>query len=105
MFAFHSAGATAFSQSYFDGGTGGILLDNVGCSGQEQRLVDCNHSPIGVHDCSHSEDAGVFCVPPCKLSLYTGAITNTTIVYDNSLSNVFCSSEAYSHHHTPFGNS
>ena len=61
-------GATAFSQSYFGGGTGGILLDDVGCSGQELYLVDCYHSLIGVHDCSHSEDAGVFCVPPCELT-------------------------------------
>lgn len=71
-------GATAFSRSYFGGGTGGILLDNVGCSGQEQYLVNCSHSPIGVHDCSHFEDAGVFCVPPRELisELYTGSTTS-----------------------------
>ena len=36
----------------------------MGCSGQEHYLVDCNHSPIGVHNCDHSKDSGVFCVPP-----------------------------------------
>lgn len=56
-------GATAFSGAYFGHGTGGILLDNVGCSGQEHYLINCIHSNIGVHDCDHSEDAGVFCVP------------------------------------------
>ena len=56
-------GATAFSGSYFGRGTGGIFLDNVDCSGEEQYLIYCSHSIIGVHNCDHSKDAGVFCVP------------------------------------------
>ena len=31
------------------------------CTGNETRLVDCPSNPLGVHDCSHSEDAGVTC--------------------------------------------
>lgn len=38
-----------------------ILLDNVQCTGSEVGLVDCQHSPIGTHNCGHREDAGVIC--------------------------------------------
>ena len=54
-------GATAYSNSHFGRGSGGIFLDNVGCTGTESRLIDCSHSGIGVHNCDHSDDAGVKC--------------------------------------------
>ena len=57
-------GATARSSAFFGQGVGSIFLDNVGCSGTESRLIDCAHSGIGSHDCSHSEDAGVTCLAP-----------------------------------------
>ncbi len=38
-----------------------IILDDVFCIGSEIRLVDCQHSPIGTHNCGHREDAGVVC--------------------------------------------
>ena len=55
------AGATAYSYSYFGGGTGGVYLDNLHCTGSESRLIDCRHNGIGVHDCDHTDDAGVRC--------------------------------------------
>ena len=56
-----NAGVVAFSQATFGQGTGPILLDQVSCAGTEGRLADCQANAIGVHDCSHSEDAGVRC--------------------------------------------
>lgn len=47
--------------SGFTSGTGAIFLDDVGCTGTENRLIECSHSGIGNHNCIHSEDAGVRC--------------------------------------------
>ena len=42
-------------------GTGPILLSNVQCSGNEQRLFECQHNSLDVGTCVHTEDAGVDC--------------------------------------------
>jgi len=42
-------------------GNGPIYLDNLICTGTETRLVDCRNNGIGVHNCGHSEDAGLRC--------------------------------------------
>ncbi|XP_028650989.2 neurotrypsin isoform X1 [Erpetoichthys calabaricus] len=47
-------------------GSGLILLDDVRCSGSERSLLDCSHSVLGQHDCSHSEDVGVQCETEIK---------------------------------------
>ena len=57
-------GAIARTNAFFGAGTGSILLDNVGCTGTETRLVDCQNNGIGVHNCVHGEDAGVTCQAP-----------------------------------------
>ena len=39
-----------------------IWLDNVGCSGNESKLINCRHNGYGVHNCSHHEDVGIRCL-------------------------------------------
>ena len=45
----------------FPGGSGSIHIDDVRCTGNESRLIDCPHRGTGIHNCVHSEDAGVSC--------------------------------------------
>jgi len=40
-----------------------IWLDNVVCSGTESSIIDCRHSSFGVHNCGHSEDVHLACMP------------------------------------------
>ena len=50
--------------SYFGGGSGGIFLytPTLFCTGNETRLQNCYHTPLGYHRCSdHHGDIGVIC--------------------------------------------
>ena len=53
--------AVALTEATFGSGVDPIWLDEVECTGEETRLEDCPANPIGVHNCGHSEDAGVRC--------------------------------------------
>ena len=57
----YSRATSALGEAYFGAGSGPILYDNVACTGTETHLADCAHNGVGIHDCSHSEDAGVRC--------------------------------------------
>ena len=48
--------------SFVVDGTGPIVLDDLLCTGDESRLVDCPHRGLGVHNCDHSKDVGVRCI-------------------------------------------
>ena len=41
-----------------------IWLDDVACTGDEERLADCASAAIGVNNCGHSEDVGISCLEP-----------------------------------------
>ena len=52
----------------FGEGTGPIFLANVNCAPEnDSTLIECfvPEEDVGVHTCSHAEDAGVVC--PCEL--------------------------------------
>ena len=56
-------GSIPVRQAGFESGSGMIVLDDLDCSGSEGSLFDCpSDSPLLVHDCDHSEDAGVRCL-------------------------------------------
>ena len=62
------AGATPRSSAFFGQGSGPILLDDVNCNGRETSLIDCGFSLV--HNCLHSEDAGVECVSITAVSKF-----------------------------------
>lgn len=60
-FKIERTNAVAYGTAHFGQGTGLIYFDELECSGSEIDLFHCKGPPIGVHDCGHSEDAGVQC--------------------------------------------
>ena len=57
----HLRAVSALGGAYFGEGSGPIWYDNVDCVGNETNITQCSHSGIEVHNCNHSQDAGVVC--------------------------------------------
>lgn len=45
-----------------------IWLEELVCTGQEQKVSECQHAAWGKTDCGHKEDAGCICSPSPSLS-------------------------------------
>ena len=64
---FNSADATAYSNAHFGPNSNIIIaLDDVACTTAHSRVIDCTHDS-NTGDCSHTDDAGVQCVPSKSL--------------------------------------
>ncbi len=46
---------------HYGRGLGPIWVDDLACTGEEERLADCSFRGWGRHDCDHGDDAGVVC--------------------------------------------
>ena len=60
-------------------GSGQIWLDDVDCTGNERNLAGCSHRKWGVHNCVHSEDAGVKCIPKGKFNYLTISLSHQDV--------------------------
>jgi hypothetical protein len=64
----YPAALLAVTNGRFGMGSGPIWIDNVHCLGSESRVQDCLFGGFGIHNCKHSEDAGVVCARSRSLS-------------------------------------
>jgi len=101
----------AMRQAFFGQGTGPILLDNVQCSsGGPPNLFVCSHNNVTVHNCQHSEDAGVICNTMVRiisagpsttgmsgvLQVFTSGSWTSFSVGNSATARVACASMGYS---------
>ena len=51
----------AYRSARYGQGTGPILLSRLSCIGNEPNLTECSQSSVSTKNCTHSDDASVFC--------------------------------------------
>ncbi|XP_055018735.1 deleted in malignant brain tumors 1 protein-like [Boleophthalmus pectinirostris] len=83
---------SAPTDANFGEGTGPILMDDVACTGEETKLSQCHQRGFGIHDCSHSEDAGVVCeaLSPVRLVDSTDRCSGRVEVYHDNQWGTVC---------------
>ncbi|XP_052763290.1 deleted in malignant brain tumors 1 protein-like [Mya arenaria] len=76
MLGFNNPVHASFSTNGDKSDESRILLDEVNCTGQETDISECTHNGWGITDCTHSEDIGIDCRTPIKLSatLHSGLV-------------------------------
>ncbi|XP_071095519.1 uncharacterized protein [Haliotis cracherodii] len=70
MFGF--AKGKAMKKAFYGQGKGQVWMDNVGCKGNEAHIQDCSFNGFAIHNCAHSEDAGVQCSGVLPTTTATG---------------------------------
>ncbi|XP_065928600.1 deleted in malignant brain tumors 1 protein-like [Magallana gigas] len=56
-------------------GSGPIWLDDVDCVGDEPKIQDCTHRGWGLHNCDHSKDVSISCLPANETVRLVGGAT------------------------------
>ncbi|KAJ8322311.1 hypothetical protein KUTeg_000782 [Tegillarca granosa] len=61
MLGYDNGTSIGVSGAFFGPGTGSIDMDELECKGDEDNIGLCRFDGYGIHDCDHTEDAGVIC--------------------------------------------
>ena len=58
---YSSVSAYVSDSALYGQGTGPIWLSRLSCIGNEPNLTDCSQLSVGTKNCTHSDDASVYC--------------------------------------------
>ena len=47
--------------TYIGSDSSPVWLDEVQCNGDEKKVINCPHGPLGTHICTHEHDIGIIC--------------------------------------------
>ena len=66
---FYSQVAT-YGSAYYGRGMGPIWLSKLSCFGNEPSLFECSQLSLGTKNCTHSDDAAVYCYDTRRKSAF-----------------------------------